>query len=210
MILLYALADNIIEKPDGIAISAMFILGIIVVSLISRITRTTELRVDRIEFDERARRFITDSIAHDGALNIIANRRQAGDAAEYAAKEARTARHEPGPRTAPTCSSWRSTSSTRRQFSDVLQVKGVEVDGYRILRASSPAAPNAIAAILLALRDATGVRPHCYFEWSEGSPLLHLLRYLILGRGDTPPVVREILRTAEPDPALRPGIHVGG
>ena len=41
--------------------------------------RTTELRADRIEFDEPARRFIADSIAHDGELNIIANRRQAGD-----------------------------------------------------------------------------------------------------------------------------------
>jgi hypothetical protein len=96
------------------------------------------------------------------------------------------------------------------EFSEALHVRGVEVDGYRILRVQSPAAPNAIAAVLLALRDATGVKPQCYFEWAEGSPLLHLFRYLLLGRGDTAPVVREIIRSSEPDPAKRPGIHVGG
>ena len=52
LVLLYALVENIIEKPDGIAISGLFIAGIIVVSLISRVTRTTELRADRIEFDD--------------------------------------------------------------------------------------------------------------------------------------------------------------
>src|SRR4051812_39614613 len=65
LILLYALGDNIIEKPDGIAISGVFVAGIIAVSLISRVTRTTELRADRIEFDDEARRFVAESVAHD-------------------------------------------------------------------------------------------------------------------------------------------------
>jgi amino acid transporter len=209
LILLYALGDNIVEKPDGIAISAVFVAAIIVVSLISRISRTTELRADRIEFDEPARRFIADSVAFDGELNIVANRRQAGDEDEYSAKE----REQRGMNPVPGAGDilfLEVDVIDPSEFSETLHVRGVEASGFRILRVDSPAAPNAIAAVLLALRDATGLRPQCYFEWAEGSPLGHLFRYLLLGRGDTAPVVREIIRSSEPDAARRPGIHVGG
>jgi hypothetical protein len=209
LILLYALGDNIIEKPDGIAISAVFVAGIIVVSLVSRVSRTTELRADHIEFDEPARRFIADSIENDGELNIVANRRQAGDEDEYTAKEREQRIMNPVPGAADILFLEVDVVDPS-EFSEVLHVRGVEVGGFRILRMQSPAAPNAIAAVLLALRDATGVRPQCYFEWAEGSPLIHLFRYLLLGRGDTAPVVREIIRSSEPDPGKRPGIHVGG
>jgi hypothetical protein len=209
LILLYALGANVVEKPDGIAISAAFIAGIIVVSLVSRVTRTTELRVERIEFDEQARHFITDSIDFDGRLDLVANKRQAGDEAEYDAKETEQRGLNPVPGAADVLFLEVDVVDPS-EFSDVLEVRGVTVGTHRILRVEAPAAPNAIAAILLSLRDMTGKRPRCYFEWSEGNPLGHLFRYLILGRGDTPPVVREIIRQHEPDPAQRPSIHVGG
>ncbi|PZF92719.1 APC family permease [Micromonospora deserti] len=209
LVLLYALAENVIEEPDGITISALFVLGVIAVSLVSRVTRTTELRTERIEFDEAARRFVTESLAHDGRLHLIAHKPTSGALKEYTVKERTQRGMNPVPGAADVLFLEIEVVDPS-EFSRVLRVSGVEVGGFRVLRAGSPAVPNAIAAILLALRDATGVRPHAHFEWSEGNPIAHLLRYLILGRGDTPPVVREILRKSEPDPVRRPGIHVGG
>src|SRR3954465_8836963 len=208
LVLLYALIENVIAKPDGIAISAMFIGGVIAISLISRVTRTTELRADRIDFDEPARRFVTESIKNDGSLHLVANQRQAGDRAEYDAKEAEQRGMNPVPGAADILFLEVQVVDPS-DFSNVLSVHGVQIDGHRILRTDSPAVPNAIAAVLLALRDATGVRPEAHFEWAEGNPLGHLFRYLLLGRGDTAPVVREIIREAEPDPNRRPRIHVG-
>lgn len=209
LILLYALVENVIEKPDGIAISAAFIAGIVLVSLISRVTRTTELRVERIEFDEEARNFITENIKHDGRLDLVANKRQKGDKTEYAEKEEEQRGLNPLPGSVDVLFLEIDVVDPS-EFSDVLNVRGVTVDNHRILRAEAPAAPNAIAAILLALRDTTNIRPRCHFAWSEGNPLGHLFRYLILGQGDTPPVVREIIRQHEKDPKKRPAIHVGG
>lgn len=96
------------------------------------------------------------------------------------------------------------------EFANKIRVSGVEVGPYRILRAQSAAVPNAIAAILLHMRDQTGKLPHAYFGWAEGNPIQYLLRFILFGEGDIAVVTREVLRKAEPDPERRPGIHVGG
>lgn len=208
IVLGYALVENIILKPDGLVISAFFVAGIITISLISRVTRTTELRADSIDFDENAQQYVLDSLVFDGRLDIVAHKPHGNSGRRYTTKEAVQRLVNPVPGTADVIF-LEVAISDPSTFAEALQVHGVEVDGHRILRVSSPAAPNAIAAVLLALRDATGVIPHAYFDWSEGNPVTHMVRYLLLGQGDTAPVVREIIRENEPAPARRPRIHVG-
>jgi hypothetical protein len=208
LIFAYALVDNVVEKPDGLVISLAFIAGMLIISLVSRLTRATELRADDIDFDEPAAVFI-ERCVDLGELHVISNKRQAGDLAEYRDKEREQRDLNPIPDACPIVFLEVDVSDPSN-FSEVLHVRGVEVAGYRVLRVASPAVPNALAAIMLRIRDETGTRPHLHFQWSEGNPLAHLMRYILLGQGETAPVTREILRQAEEDLSRRPVVHVGG
>ncbi len=203
----YTTAVNVVERPDGVKIASLFIGAIVAVSLFSRVWRTLELRVDRIELDEQARRFVDE--AGLGEIHIIANQPNERDVAEYEQKvrEARFDFAIPDDRHLLVLEIYVRDPS---DFSDVLRVEGVDVGGHRVLRAEATAVPNGIAALLLHLRDSTGQRPHAYFNWGECHPLLYIVRYLLSGHGDVAPVTHEVLRQAEPDPSLRPVIHVGG
>ncbi len=203
----YTTAVNMIEQPDGIKIASLFIFAIILASFISRAMRTTEVRIGKIEFDAKAREFIDEM--SDGEIRIVANRKEVGNVAEYRFKEHEKRIDNHIPATDPILF-YEVTLGDASEFVGGLMIRGVEVEGYRILRTESPAVPNAIAALLLHLRDETGKIPHVYFGWSEGNPLMYLARYILFGEGDTAPVTREILRQAEEDPELRPSVHVGG
>jgi hypothetical protein len=202
----YTTLVNIAERPEGIKIASIFIAGIVFSSLVSRVMRSTELRVHGVDPDPEARAFIRE--AAKGTVRIIANRPDRGDAAEYEhkLKEARESHHLP-PEERPLFVEVRPSDVSA--FSDRLHVRGVDVDGHLVLRCSSPAIPNAIAALLLHIRDETGKIPHAYFGWTEGNPIAYLLKFLAFGEGDTAPVAREVLRQTEPNPLRRPRIHVG-
>ncbi len=210
LVFVYALVANEIQRPDGLMISLFFIGAIILTSLISRIYRTTELRAESIEMDETAQRFIAEAAAREGEMHIVAHRPGPGNGPqEYARKEKEQREDNHIPAGDPVLFLEVDVEDPSK-FADVLEVQGMEVGDHRVLRARSPVVPNAIAAFLLHVRDTTGKRPHCYFGWTEGNPILYLLRYLLFGEGDTAPVAREVLREAEPDPTRRPAIHVGG
>jgi hypothetical protein len=207
LVFVYTTIQNIHERPEGIKIASLFIAGIVAASLFSRVWRTTELRVDRVELDEEASNFIRS--AAKGTIRIIANRRDQGDPSEYEAKEKekRIDNHIPS---GDPIIFLEVTPADASEFSGILRIRGERVDGFRILRTAAPAVPNAIAAFLLYLRNQTGKIPHVYFGWSEGNPLSYLFKYVAFGEGDTAPITHEVLRQAEKDPEKRPTVHVGG
>ena len=207
-VFIYTTLTNIFERPDGIKIASFFIFSIIATSFISRALRSTEIRISGIELDDAARRFIEEADT-EGEIRIVTNRRETGDMAEYRFKEHEKRIDNHIPSSDPVLF-YEIETGDASEFKGKIKIRGIDIEGYRILRTQAPAVPNAIAAFLLYLRDSTGKIPHVYFGWSEGNPIMYLARYILFGEGDTAPVTREILRQAESDPELRPNVHVGG
>jgi len=208
VVFVYTTIANMFERPDGLKIASLFIFGIILASFVSRVMRSTEVRIDKIELDDRAKEFLSEVDA-EGEIRIVTNRRETGDVSEYRFKEHEKRIDNHIPSTDPILF-YEIETGDASEFTGKLKIRGIDIDGYKILRTEAPAVPNAIAAFLLYLRDTTKKIPHVYFGWSEGNPIMYLARYILLGEGDTAPVTREILRQAEPDPELRPNVHVGG
>ncbi|WP_393062332.1 amino acid transporter [Streptomyces sp. LN549] len=203
----YTTVLNIIERPDGVKIGACFIAGIMLISLLSRLGRAFELRVTRVELDETAERFVRN-ISHR-TDRFIANEPDRRDIAEYRDKIEQIRADNDLPTTEDFVFV-EVTVTDPSEFEAELTVRGeVLHDRYRVLTVQSSSIPNALAALLLHSRDLTGIRPHIYFEWTEGNPFANFLRFFLLGQGEVAPVTREILREAEPDRDRRPRVHVG-
>ncbi|MFL6155265.1 MAG: amino acid transporter [Marmoricola sp.] len=207
VVFVYTTADNVIERPDGVKIGGFFIAAIVVVSIASRLLRAFELRTTEVAFDPTAEMFLRDCARR--GIRIVANEPDARDADEYRRKREQIVADNDLPDNHDVLFI-EVTVTDPSDFAGVLDARGVVVDRtFRVIRVESPTVPNAIAALLLDIRDRTGVRPHVYFEWTEGSPLANLVRFLFFGVGEVAPVTREVLRRAEPDRTRRPHVHVG-
>jgi hypothetical protein len=205
LILLYALVENVIEEPDGIAISIMFIAGILTVSLASRLTRALELRVDDVQLDAKAQLYIRDCARR--TIRLVANEPDERDPAEYADKKRQVLTDHDLTENQDFIFV-EITVTDPSEFASQLDVHGVTMhQKYRVLTVESATVPNAFAALLLHIRDITDRQPHLYLEWTEGNPVANFLRFLFLGIGEVAPVTREVLRRAEPDPSRRPRVH---
>jgi hypothetical protein len=205
-IFVYTTVVNVIERPDGLRIATLFIIGILVISIVSRIGRSFQLRATSVTLDVTALDFVLED-AEEGEIRIISHEPDVDTGKEYEQKnkDERKFSHIPQRSRTIFLEVYPSDSS---DFEEDLVVNGVVKHGYRVLQVRSGNVPNTIAAVLLEIRDVTGVVPAIYFEWTEGNPISNMFRFLITGVGEVAPVTREVLREAEKDVKRRPAVHV--
>jgi hypothetical protein len=206
-VFVYTTVDNVIERPDGVKIGACFILAILLVSFTSRLSRSFELRVTEVHLDTTAERFVRDCARRK--IRLVANEPDVRDRHEYADKERQIRRDHDLPADADLIFV-EVTVTDPSEFESRQDVHGVVMHGrYRVLTLESASISNALAALLLEVRDLTHATPHIYFEWTEGDPIHNLAKFLLFGQGEIAPTAREVLRRAEPDRERRPHVHVG-
>ena len=180
------------------------------VSVASRLRRVFELRTTDVVLDETSQVFVRDCARR--TIRLVAHeprRAHTDEPADYAEKIRQIRRDHDLPAD-PDVIFVEVTVTDPSDFEGRLVVHGeVRFERYRVIAVESSSVANALAALLLHVRDVSGVTPHIYFEWTEGNPALHFLRFLVFGQGEVAPVTREVLRRAEPDRARRPHVHVG-
>ena len=71
VVFIYTTIANMFERPEGLRIAAIFIAGIIIISLLSRIMRSFELHASHVRLDRQALEFLSD--VQDGPLAVISH-----------------------------------------------------------------------------------------------------------------------------------------
>jgi hypothetical protein len=163
--------------------------------------------VTDVHLDEMAERFVRDIASRK--IQFIANEPDAREKAEYRDKIEQIRNNNDRPEQKDFVLLEVTVTDPPEFEAGLVARSEVMHDRYRVLTLESSSVPNALAALLLHVRDTTGRTPHIYFEWTEGNPFARFARFFLFGQGEVAPVTREVLREPEPDRAHRPRVHAG-
>lgn len=203
----YTLITNIIERPEGIKVASVFILLILTVSFASRALRAYELRTPALVTDAAADRIIA-AAGTGNRIFLIAHSALHRSAEDYERKEAAVRQRNFLPAAEPVVFVEVHVRDSS-EFHTPVRISGCTANGLPVLRLEAVAISSAMASLALYIRDTTEVVPDLFFDWAPGNPLLHMLRFLFLGRGQNATTTQEILRRTVAEPEHRPRVHVG-
>ena len=195
----------IVSNPSGLLIASCFVAAILVLSMISRALRCTELRFEGFEFKDSTSQFLWDCLRYLEFPVLVPHR--PGRHGLLEKEETIRQRHRLTPDVPVVFLEAELSDASafyQRPLLDVIQEEGRYI--IRIRRCASIAHVIAIAALEL---SKVGKPPEIHFGWSDESPIEANLSFLLFGQGNVPWMVRDLIRKAEPNPERQPRVIIG-
>lgn len=204
-VFMYTTVAIIFEKPDGIKIAGAFVFSVLVISIISRTRRSTELRFEKFEFVDETSRFLWDALRHLEFPVLVPHRPGHHTIAQKDEKIRRVHRLAPN---VPIVFV-EATVGDPSEFHHNPMIEVTEQDERFVLRLTRcVSVAHAVATVALELSK-TGKPPEIHFGWSGESPLAANIGFLLFGEGNVPWLVRELILRAQPDPTKQPRVIIG-
>jgi len=184
LVFAFTLIDNIIERPDGVIIAAVFILAVLAIGFASRFSRSTELRVAKFSFvdDESASQWpeIGGKKVHLVPLRsgtTAARKKKLADVRKYYAVKG------------PVAFIYVQLMDNRSEFLSELRVRVRKADeNYVVDVFGAPAIANTIAYVS-ELIDPISI----FLGLTRQNLMTQSIRYLFFGEGETGLMVYTIL-----------------
>jgi hypothetical protein len=192
-------------NQSGLAIAMAFVVAILMSSIVSRWFRSTELRFEGFDFADDASHRRWRELCHGGPMVLAPHRPGLISLAEkYRALE-RDYRLDPG---TPVVFVQVVLGDPSNFYQKPL-MKIETQEGFELIRVSSCCSvSHTLAAICIEL-SREGLPPEIIFGWSHESPHAANVNFLLLGEGNIPWMVKELVRRAMPDSPRQPRILIG-
>ena len=206
LVFIYTTITNISERPDGIIIASMFIASVLVISIVSRVWRSQELRHKEFRFADDSARMLWTDICAEGAFRVLVPHRPGHRSLDE--KEAEIRQRHRIPAEVPIVFLEVHYGDTSEfQNAPILSAKQ-EGERFVIVARDVVSVSHTIAQIAIEMSK-SGTPLDVVFGWSQGSSLKLALEFLLFGQGDVPNVVYDLVEKAVPDQTRRPTVLVG-
>lgn len=191
---------------SGLTIALLFVAAILISSIVSRWIRSTELRFEGFEFVDEATQMRWEELRRSGAKVLAPHRPGLVSLADKSRVLAHDYRIDP----ATPLIFIEATLGDPSNFYQQPKMKIEREGGLEVIRVSHcVSVAHVLAAICLELCRDGGVPPEIIFGWSAEPPLAANLNFLLLGEGNIPWMVKELVRKATPEAARQPRILIG-
>jgi hypothetical protein len=192
-------------NPTGLAIALGFVMTIMVTGFFSRYLRSTELRFEKFDFVDDFSKLRWEQIYRFDFQVLVPHRPGQHSLEEKNVEIRKRHRLHPDiPIIFIEVTLGDPSNFTQTPLMQVVSEGGLEV--IRLTHVASVA--HGIAAVALRFSE-VGRPPELIFGWSNETPIAANLSFLLLGVGNVPWMVRELIRKAQPDIERQPRVVVG-